>query len=225
MTVLRTVDPMEEVAVEESAGLTREEKSAARELRFAELVGRQSRFLFRVAYAVVRNTQDAEDVVQDTFLKLYRTGAWERMQNEKAFLARTAWRIGLANRLARPASELDPAMPATDANSPEGEAIAADWSLTVHRLIDALPESLRQPLALSALEELTSRDIAEVMGISEGTVRTRILRAADAPGKAGGVEWRPVWQVSIGTRWTGSWMRRWQPTATTNLDRGSNSGS
>ena len=168
---------MEEVAVEEPTGLTRGEESAARELRFAELVERQSRFLFRVAYAVVRNAHDAEDVVQETFLKLYRTRAWERMQNERPFLARTAWRIALTKRAVRSTSELDPTMPARNASSPEETAIVADWNSTVHRLIDALPESLRRPLALSAVEELTSREIADIMGIEEGTVRTRILRA------------------------------------------------
>jgi len=168
---------MEEVAVEEATGLTGGEESAARELRFAELVERQSRCLFRVAYAMVRNVHDAEDVVQETFLKLYRTGAWVRMQNERAFLARTAWRIALTKRSVRPTSELNPTMPARDASSPEETAIVAEWNSTVHRLIDALPESLRHPLALSAVEELTSREIAHVIGIGEGTVRTRILRA------------------------------------------------
>lgn len=43
---------------------------------FADLVARQSRFAFRIAYAIVRNAEDAEDVVQDTFLKLLRTNAW-----------------------------------------------------------------------------------------------------------------------------------------------------
>jgi RNA polymerase sigma-70 factor (ECF subfamily) len=47
----------------------------------------------------------------------------------------------------------------------------------VQRIIDGLPEELRLPLALSATDELTSREIAVVMGISEGTVRTRIMRA------------------------------------------------
>ena len=44
-------------------------------------------------------------------------------------------------------------------------------------MIDALPEELRQPLALSGVEELSSREIAKVMGIPEGTVRTRLARA------------------------------------------------
>ena len=53
----------------------------------------------------------------------------------------------------------------------------ADWHAIVHRLLNALPEDLRRPLALSALEELDSRQIAAVIGIPEGTVRTRIMRA------------------------------------------------
>ena len=45
----------------------------------------------------------------------------------------------------------------------------------MHRMIDSLPEDLRQPLALST--EMTSREIAAAMGIPEGTVRTRLMRA------------------------------------------------
>ena len=61
----------------------------------SELVQRQSRFVFRIAYAMLRNVQDAEDVVQEVFLKLFRSGAWEEMRDERAFLARTAWRMAV----------------------------------------------------------------------------------------------------------------------------------
>jgi RNA polymerase sigma-70 factor (ECF subfamily) len=44
-------------------------------------------------------------------------------------------------------------------------------------MIDALPEELRQLLALSAIDEMNSREIALILGIPEGTVRTRIMRA------------------------------------------------
>src|ERR1035441_5263792 len=47
----------------------------------------------------------------------------------------------------------------------------------LRRLIEALPEELRQPLVLSAIEEKTSREVAMAMGIPEGTVRTRVMRA------------------------------------------------
>lgn len=149
---------------------------ASRDARFAELVERRSRFLFSIAWALLRNVPDAEDAVQETLLKLYRTGAWERMKDEKAFLARTVWRVALeklpGNRAA--AVDVEAQCPAAD---PERAAIAANWNEVVHRLIDALSEELRQPLGLSALEEWTSKEIAEVMAIPEGTVRTRLMRA------------------------------------------------
>jgi RNA polymerase sigma-70 factor, ECF subfamily len=143
---------------------------------FVALVERQSGFVFRVAYAVVRNPQDAEDVVQETFLKLYRRQAWREIRDERPFLARTAWRIAVG-RLRRHRNDLlDTDMPSAEP-SPETVAIDANWNGLMHRLIDALPEHLRQPLALSAIEELDSRQIAVIMGIPEGTVRTRIMRA------------------------------------------------
>jgi hypothetical protein len=61
---------------------------AGRESRLADLVERQSHFVFRIAYAVLRDSHDSEDVVQETFLKLYRSRAWEAMRDEKAYLAR-----------------------------------------------------------------------------------------------------------------------------------------
>jgi len=60
---------------------------------FAEVVERQWRFVLRVAYAVLLNSHDAEDAVQETFLKLYRNRGWRNMVNERAFLARVAWRV------------------------------------------------------------------------------------------------------------------------------------
>lgn len=152
------------------------EEAGARERGFAELVERQSRFVFRVAYAVLRNTFDAEDVVQETFLKLYRSGTWPAIRDERAFLARAAWRVAVSRR-PRARTESPNEAAATPEANPEQSAIAADWSALVGRLVDALPEELRQPLALSTVDGLNSREIAEVMGIAEGTVRTRLSRA------------------------------------------------
>lgn len=63
--------------------------------QFAALVQRQARFVFRVAYAVLLNAHDAEDAVQETFLKLYRNHGWPQAQNERAFLARAARRVAV----------------------------------------------------------------------------------------------------------------------------------
>ena len=157
--------------------MTRDDADA-RQARFAELVERQSRFVFHVAYAILRNAGDSEDVTQETFLKIYRSGAWERMEDERAFLARAAWRIAVDRLPKARMEETNSDIPASGEN-PEQRAITADWNATVHRLMDALPEELRQPLALSAVEELQSGEIAAVMAIPEGTVRTRLMRARE----------------------------------------------
>jgi RNA polymerase sigma-70 factor (ECF subfamily) len=154
----------------------REDEAIGREHRFAAMIERQSRFVFRVAYAILRNTHDAEDAVQETFLKLYRTGAWQSIQDEKAFLARATWRMAV-ERLPRRRQESPDPNAASHGASPEEAAIAADRVAAVQRLVDALPEELRQPLALSTVEELSSREIAGMMGLPEGTVRTRLMRA------------------------------------------------
>jgi RNA polymerase sigma-70 factor (ECF subfamily) len=152
--------------------------SAADERQFALLVERQSRFVFRIAYALLRNVEDAEDVVQETFLKLFRSGAWRGMQDEKAFLARTSWRIAVARRPKRRGDQ-DPADERTNEHSPESAAIVADRKRTIYGLIDALPEKLRQSLALFATEELSTREIAALLSVPEGTVRRRIMRARE----------------------------------------------
>jgi RNA polymerase sigma-70 factor (ECF subfamily) len=148
---------------------------------FALLVHRQSRFLFQVAYAMLRNPHDAEDVVQETFLSLYRSGAWQQMKDERAFLARATWRQAIDRLRANPRHHDNDAnilleLPAPESN-PEQTIIGADQHAAVHRLIDALPEELRQPLALSTVQELNSREIAAILEIPEGTVRTRLMRA------------------------------------------------
>jgi RNA polymerase sigma-70 factor (ECF subfamily) len=156
--------------------LTKEQEAAACDDPMARLVKRHARFVFRVAYSVLRNVHDAEDVVQETFLRVHRARRWESMVDEKAFLARAAWRIAVDRLPKARAAVLDFDVPSAG-QDPEQAAIQADWNATIHRLIDALPHDLRQPLALSTVEELNSHEISQVMRIPEGTVRTRLMRA------------------------------------------------
>jgi RNA polymerase sigma-70 factor, ECF subfamily len=150
---------------------------------FTALVERQSRFVFRVAYAVLLNAYDAEDAAQETFLKLYRNRGWQQAGNERAFLARVAWRVAVDLRRrstplvnSRPGTEHDDVAPSPHPGPDEVMAASNEHAL-VHAMIDALPEELRVPLVLSAFEEMNSREIGRALGIPEGTVRTRLLRA------------------------------------------------
>ncbi len=156
--------------------LAPEDDALTRDEQFAALVRRQSRFVFRVAYSILRQAEEADDVVQEVFLRIYRMGKWESIVDERAFLARTAWRIAVKQVRRRPADPPENDAASNDAG-PEQAAIAAERNAAVWRMIDALPEELRQPLALSSVEELNSREIAGIMGIPEGTVRTRLMRA------------------------------------------------
>ncbi len=158
----------ETLAVEEVPELVSEDP-------FTALVRRNTRFVFRIAYSVLRNVHDCDDVVQETFLKLYRSSAWRLMKDERAFLARAAWRLAVSRLPKRSAETLHAATPFPGPD-PEQAALVTDWNAAIRRLIDTLPEQLRQPLALSGVEEMTSREIADVMGIPEGTVRTRLMR-------------------------------------------------
>jgi len=156
------------------------ETAALREDVFARLVETHSRLMYRVAYGLLRNAQDAEDAVQEAFLKLYRGEAWRRMEDEKAFLARTVWRVALdrlPKRSERPIEAEEEF--ASGAASPEASALRGAQSALLRRMIDALPEELRQVLVLSAIEELNSREIAEMIEVPEGTVRTRLMRAKE----------------------------------------------
>lgn len=154
--------------------MTRDEEAA-----FTALVQRQSRFVFRVAYAVLLNAHDAEDVMQEIFLKLYKNGAWREARNEQGFLARATWRAALdRRRAAKPTDEIKSAIDVPSSRrGPEQALVDSNQQAVIHAMIDALPEELRLPLVLSAAEELNSREIAEILCIPEGTVRTRLQRA------------------------------------------------
>jgi RNA polymerase sigma-70 factor, ECF subfamily len=161
------------------------------EADFTSLVQRQARFVFRVAYAVLLNPHDAEDAVQEIFLKLYRNNGWRQAENERAFLARAAWRaaVDMRRRLgsqpgASPQIDLEDLSaaknePGSPQPGPEAAVITADRHAAVHTAIDSLPEELRMPLLLSSFEELNSREIGRILSIPEGTVRTRLQRARE----------------------------------------------
>ena len=140
------------------------------------VVREHARFVFKVAYGVLRNSHDAEDVVQEVYLRVHRSGIKE-VEDIRAWLARVTFRLAI-DRMRRPqALELPETEMASDEPDAEHLAIHRQRVEQVHKLIAALPEELRYPLVLSAIEELNSRQIAEMLGIPESSVRGRVFRA------------------------------------------------
>lgn len=150
-----------------------------RDRAFADLVDRQGRFLYRVAFGLLRHPQDAEDAVQEALLKLFRTESWRGMDDERAFLARVVWRTGLDRLAARRTQDPDVASMelAADGATPEETVQEEGERAMLRTMIDALPEDLRRPLVLSAIDGMTSREVAVAMALPEATIRGRVMRA------------------------------------------------
>lgn len=152
-------------------------------LDFDNLVQTHGRFLLNVAYSVLRNSDDAEDVVQETFLKAFRTGHLDRIENMRAWLGRIAWHFALnrlrgrsKNRQQVQSDDLLRTLPAREAGAEE-LLIRKEREALLERILLAIPRRLRETFVLLTIEEMTSRDAAAILGIPESSVRNRLLRA------------------------------------------------
>jgi len=166
------------------------------------LVREHSRLVYRVAYAVLRSHQDAEDATQETFLRVLRySSKLVTVENLKTWLARIAWRVAVDRSKqrgrVREISLEDPDKPvdvaASDAPA-DATVQRAQIGNALEKLIAALPSKLREPLILATIEEMSPREIAATLGINEAAVRSRVFRARQIlKEKLAG---RSNWQVS-----------------------------
>ncbi|MBS1820933.1 MAG: sigma-70 family RNA polymerase sigma factor [Acidobacteria bacterium] len=166
---------------EESLALLSSIKSAESAIDLAALVEMHSALLFRVAYSLLHSHDEAEDVVQDTFLRvLERSTALPEVRDHRVWLVRIAWNLALdrlRRRKTRPAdSEFVDTLIAT--GTPADRALEDTRHIqAVLREIDRLPALERQVLLLSSLEELETAEIASITGRSEAAVRGILFRA------------------------------------------------
>lgn len=150
----------------------------------AQLVADYSTALYRVAFSVTRNTAEAEDAVQETFLRVLRhESRLGEIRDYRVWLVRIVWNIVLDRKRrakTRPEGE-DIADHARILTTPEWGADASVISSQEHArilaLIGRLPAREREALLLSAVEELTTAEIAAALGTTESSIRSRIFRA------------------------------------------------
>jgi RNA polymerase sigma-70 factor (ECF subfamily) len=155
------------------------DEEAARE--FESRLVESSTLAVRVAYSVVRNRSDAEDIAQDAFVRAHRAFARLRERDRfRAWLVRMTFRIALdwkrghRRRDAREDAVARLRPPIVDA---ERELIDSDRSMRLWTAIDALPEKLRIVIVLAAIEGHGMKDVAALLGIPEGTVKSRLFDA------------------------------------------------
>lgn len=160
------------------------ERSSEEEAVLESLVNQYAGALYRVAYSVLRNAADAEDAVQETFLRVLRhRDSLDEVRDWRVWLIRIVWNIVLDRKRrakTRPETddveELARVLPSAGLSA-EQVAAAAQHHARVLACVDKLPTKERQVLTLSAFEELSSVEIAAVLGITESSVRSRLFRA------------------------------------------------
>ncbi len=148
------------------------------------LVAQYSTTLYRVAYSITRNSAEAEDAVQETFLRVLRhRDKLGEIRDHRVWLVRIAWNVVLDRKRrakTRPETEgvadLVRVLPAKGPTA-ESSTISSQEHGRILALIDRLPRKEREALLLSAVEELSTTQAAEVLGTTESSVRSRIFRA------------------------------------------------
>jgi RNA polymerase sigma-70 factor (ECF subfamily) len=158
---------------------------------FSTVVRRHDRYLYRVARSVLRDDNDAEDAVQQTFLQAFaKLGDFRGDANLRTWLTtitlneakrrrrrqRATVELGQIDRAEERARSAVFLHPLTDA-TPEGAAARGQIRQVLERAIDDLPPAFRTVLIMRDVEEATVEETANVLGIRPETVRTRLHRA------------------------------------------------
>jgi RNA polymerase sigma-70 factor (ECF subfamily) len=159
---------------------------------FARLVEEYSAVIYRLAYRMLNNQQDAEDVLQDTFLKALRglktfdgrsrlsTWLYRIAANESLMLIRRHKKGSLSLDEPLDSSTEDPDEPRQIIDwccLPENELMSAEARKHLDQAIDTLSPNLRMVFVLRDLEGLSTAETGEVLGLTETAVKTRLSRA------------------------------------------------
>jgi RNA polymerase sigma-70 factor (ECF subfamily) len=159
---------------------------------FAELVNIYKGKLFHLAYRMLNNRQEAEDIVQDTFMRTY-----ENLERYDAAHKFSTWIYRIATNLCidrlrkkKAAFSLDADVSEGDGldgysilhakdPSPEQELILSERQQVVHLAMEALPVKYKSAMALKYYHDLSLQEISDILGIPVSTVKTRIHRGRD----------------------------------------------
>jgi RNA polymerase sigma-70 factor (ECF subfamily) len=150
------------------------------EREFETRIAESSTLAFRVAYSVVRNREDAEEVAQEAFASAYRN--FSKLRDRARFrgwLVRITWRLAIDRQRASKRRSLREQVHVETTEKEPGVdiAISAELARRVWRAIDGLPEKLRSVTILAGIEEYNTREVAELLGLPEGTVKSRLHEA------------------------------------------------
>jgi RNA polymerase sigma-70 factor (ECF subfamily) len=162
---------------------------AARE-RFAELVANQQRRALRIAYHYLRDVHDADEAVQDAFVKVFTHIATYRehlpfevwvtrilingcLDIRKARGRRLRWALPMS----APPDARAVAEPAARQPTPEDALVSSERTRQITAAVDLLPDRQRTVFTLCHIAELSTAEIGRALGLSDATVRVHLFRA------------------------------------------------
>ena len=140
---------------------------------------------YNLARWLTRNQHDAQDVVQEAYMRAFRFSGGFRGGNVRAWLLRivrnTCYTWLEQNRPQQP-TEFDETLFGPDPRTPNPEEalLRNDSGKLLRQVLETLPRDFREVLILRELEEMSYKEIAEVTGMPPGTVMSRLSRARDA---------------------------------------------
>ena len=178
---------------------------------FDVLVSKYQRRLMRLVSRLVHDPAEAEDVVQETFIKAYR--ALRHFRGDSAFYT-WLYRIGIntaknflvtqsrraptsTENDAEHAEAFDDGEHLRDINTPESMLASKQIAEAVNAAMDMLPVELRTAIVLREIEGLSYEEISDIMACPIGTVRSRIFRAREVIAE----KLRPLLDMPIDKRW------------------------
>jgi len=148
---------------------------------FDELVQRYQKKVYRIAFGILRSTHDAEDAVQEVFIRAYRyLPSFDLGRSFEGWLMGIALNQARTLRSRRRASSGDTVRIA----APGRAAQDGEMQAAVLQAISALPEKQREAMLLSLNTELTTQEIGELLGCSKGAAAVHLHRARGALRKA-----------------------------------------
>lgn len=150
---------------------------------FEDLIGRYEKPVFRMIYQFTNDRHQAEDLSQETFVKAYRS--LEKFDPEKGRFS--TWLFTIARNLCRNAwrsRSSDPVDCRREEDfivvrNPEDEASAREVFNELNLALERLPEVFRSAFILGVIEQLPLAEVAEIEGVAEGTIKSRISRARE----------------------------------------------